>query len=67
MCRMTAEEELAAPIVVRTGPLFWCDEQKVVEGLTTPQLRIFWAVQLDLVERKRRWFGRGWKIRWKPN
>lgn len=64
---MTAEEFLAAPLVVRTCPIFWTDESKVLEGLDNPQLRLFWAQKLNLVKRKKKWFGKGWKLKWKAN
>lgn len=59
----TLQESFAQPVVERAMPTLWRDQAAVLDGLSNPQLRLFWAVELNLVERRRCWFGRGWKLR----
>lgn len=41
----------------------WQYEDEVVRGLSYPSMRIFWASELGMIQRKRALFSRRWKIR----
>jgi hypothetical protein len=58
------KRQLAAPLLERLGPR-WIREEGALKGLNYPNMRAFWAVELGLAERRKRWgiLGGPWMIR----
>lgn len=53
---------IAEPLLERLSR-YWEDEARVLEGLSYPAMRLFWAQNLGLIDRRRPWFSRRIMIR----
>lgn len=60
---MSAIDELIEPLLAAVPSEQWVEQSAAVARVPFPQLAMFWAVATGKVERRRRWFGLGWKLR----
>lgn len=60
--RKQIREVLVEPLLARLSRT-WIDEDLATRGLTYPNMRVFWGVELSLIEERRTWFRRRRQIR----